>query len=109
MKSGLSSGQEWAKIQKHKRQVQKLYDYFFQLRQTIKSEEKSLEIMMGIGMLTYQIKHPIHHPILLIKLELDFDADRGVAKLLPTSKGYQLDLEVLSGVESFQINKKLCS
>lgn len=91
--------QEWAKIQKHKRQVQKLYDYFFQLRQTIKSEEKSLEIMMGIGMLTYQIKHPIHHPILLIKLELDFDAERGVAKLLPTSKGYQLDLEVLSGVE----------
>ena len=91
--------QEWASIQKHKRHVQKLYDYFFQLRQTMKSEEKSLEIMMGIGVLTYQLKHPIHHPILVTKLELDFDAERGVAKLLPSSKGYQLDLEVLAGVE----------
>lgn len=91
--------QEWASIQKHKRHVQKLYDYFFQLRQTMRSEEKSLEIMMGIGVLTYQLKHPIHHPILVTKLELDFDAERGVAKLLPSSKGYQLDLEVLAGVE----------
>lgn len=91
--------QEWAQVQKRKRHIQRLYDYFFQLRQMMKSEEKSLEIMMGIGVLTYQLKHPIHHPILTTRLELDFDAERGVAKLLPSSRGYQIDLEVLSGVE----------
>ena len=64
--------QEWAKIQKHKRQVQKLYDYFFQLRQTIKSEEKSLEIMMGIGMLTYQIKTSDSSPNLTNKIRIRF-------------------------------------
>ena len=34
-----------------------------------------------------------------MKLELDFDAERCVAKLLPSTRGYQLDLEVLAGVE----------
>ena len=48
----------------------------------MKSEEQSLEILMGIGMLTYQLKYPIHHPILIMKLELDFDAERGVAKII---------------------------
>ncbi len=91
--------QEWAQVQKRKRHIQRLYDYFFQLRQIMKSEEQSLEIMMGIGVLTYQLKHPIHHPILTTRLELDFDAEKGVAKLLPSSRGYQIDLEVLSGVE----------
>ena len=72
MKSGLSSGKNGQKIQKHKRQVQKLYDYFFQLRQTIKSEEKSLEIMMGIGMLTYQIKTSDSSPNLTNKIRIRF-------------------------------------
>lgn len=90
---------EWALNQKRKRQIQKMYDYFFQLRQMMKSEEQSLEIMMGIGVLSYQLKYPIHHPMLVMKLELDFDAERGVAKLLPSTRGYQLDLEVLAGVE----------
>ncbi len=90
---------KWAQTQKQKRQTQKLYDYFFQLRQMMKSEEQSLEILMGIGMLTYQLKYPIHHPILIMRLELDFDAERGVAKLLPTSRGYQIDFEVLAGVD----------
>ncbi|MDE5976843.1 MAG: AAA family ATPase, partial [Turicibacter sp.] len=90
---------KWALNQKNKRQIQKLYDYFFQLRQMMKSEEESLEVMMGIGVLSYQLKNPIHHPMLVMKLELDFDAERGVAKLLPGVKGYQLDLEVLAGVE----------
>ena len=95
----ISKWSQWSLVQKKKRQVQKLYDYFFQLRQMMKSEEHSFEIMMGIGMLTYQLKQPIHHPMLVMRLELDFDAENGVAKLLPGTRGYQLDLEVLAGVE----------
>lgn len=98
-KSWIEAWSEWAHLQKEKRQIQKMYDYFFQLRQMMKSEEQSFEIMMGIGLLTYQLKQPIHHPMLVMKLELDFDAERGVAKLLPSTRGYQLDLEVLAGVE----------
>ncbi|MCU7196379.1 AAA domain-containing protein [Turicibacter sanguinis] len=90
---------QWAVIQKRKRQVQKMYDYFFKLMQVFKSEEKSLELMLGIGMLTYPSKSQIYHPLLTTKLELEFDAEKGIAKLIPGGKGYQLELEMLSGIE----------
>lgn len=91
--------QPWAVEQKRKRQIQKIYDYFFNLMQVFKSEEQSLEMMLGVGILTLEAKNPIHHPLLTIQLELDFDAENGVAKLLPSSRGFQLELEMLSDVE----------
>lgn len=89
----------WAIEQKRKRQIQKIYDYFFNLMQVFKSEEKALELMLGIGMLTIDSKKQIHHPLLTTKLELDFDAEQGIAKLIPSTRGYQLELEMLAGVE----------
>lgn len=95
----LNLWQQWSKEQKRKRQIQKMYDYFFKLMQVFKSEEKPLELMLGIGMLAYQSKTQIYHPLLTTKLELEFDAEKGVAKLIPGGKGYQLELEMLSGME----------
>ena len=39
---------EWALNQSVNADIQKMYDYFFQLRQMMKSEEQSLEIMMEL-------------------------------------------------------------
>lgn len=91
--------EQWANEQKRKRQIQKMYDYFFNLMQVFKSEEKSLELRLGIGMLAYQSKSQIYHPLLTTKLELEFDAQKGIIKIIPGGKGYQLELEMLSGID----------
>ncbi|MGL4373522.1 MAG: AAA domain-containing protein, partial [Turicibacter sp.] len=89
----------WASEQKRKRSIQKVYDYLFNLMQLFKTEEKPLEIILGTGMLSYTLKHEINHPLLTTKLELIFDAEKGIAKLIPTLKGTQLEMEMLTDLE----------
>ncbi len=87
---------EWAVAQKQRRQTQALYNYLFHLMQDLKSEALPLEIMLGSGMLSYDDQPRIHYPILTTKLELSFDAQRGVALLIPSTKGVSLELEMLT-------------
>lgn len=86
-------------VRKRKRQIQRFYDYLFQLKQALLTEDEGIEIVLGTGLLKYFAKHDIYHPLFLTKLDLEFDAEKGLAKLVPSTKGSYLELEMLTGLE----------
>jgi len=90
--------QKWAKTEKKKRHVQKFYEYLFHLRQTLAAEERPLEIVLGIGMLYGQFKEAIEHPLITIRLDLDFDPISGIARLKPLAPNYTIEMEMLADI-----------
>ena len=89
----------WKEKRVKKRQTQKFYNYLFQLMQEIKDGGAPLELMLGSGILQYETTSAIYYPILTMKLEITFDADRGVAMILPSTQGGTLELETLSSIK----------
>lgn len=88
----------WAINEKAKRKVQKFYEHLFNLRQRIVAEGQPLEIIFGKGMLYGQFKEAIEHPLLTTRLELEFDPQKGIAKLKPVPHSLTLEMEMLADV-----------
>ena len=89
----------WATTQRQKRETQTFYNYLFHLMQDIKSDSHPVELMLGSGLLTYHDQSSIYYPILTTKLELMFDAEQGIARLVPIAKATSLELEMLSNAK----------
>lgn len=88
--------------------VTKLFDALMELRGNIERESEKVELVVGDGILSWEAKDgPIDHPILLQKLQLEFDADAAEIVLRETDRESELCTTVLraAGVEEIQIGE----
>jgi very-short-patch-repair endonuclease len=66
---------EWVKAEKPARAAMKIFEMFYALYGRIDREAERVELVLGDGILSWQrAEGGIHHPILLQRLQLQFDA-----------------------------------
>jgi very-short-patch-repair endonuclease len=90
----------WAQETKRKKEIQEFYGFLFALVQRIEREGETIEFGFGHGLLSW--KHPqgnVVHPILITRVELTFDAGKGIFYLKPNQRGTVLETEMLTGLE----------
>ncbi|MGG3920281.1 AAA domain-containing protein [Parageobacillus thermoglucosidasius] len=89
----------WANEALPKFQIQKLYMELFELHQRLQREGDDLEIGCGHGLLVWKINDEfVYRHLLVTKMELQFNAKKGVFYLIPTSKGTQLETDMLTNI-----------
>ncbi|GAA0337329.1 AAA domain-containing protein [Bacillus carboniphilus] len=90
----------WANDTSPKLKIQRIYDELFALHQRLQREGDDLEVNWGHGLLSWNINdQKIQRHVLVTRLELQFNAKKGVFYLLPTSKGIQLETDMLTNIE----------
>jgi very-short-patch-repair endonuclease len=81
-------------------QVQQLYRALFLLRQRLQKEGDTVELIWGHGLLSWQVgAETVWHPLLLTRVEIEFDPASGVIRVVPGSAPTYLDLEPLDGLD----------
>lgn len=89
----------WAAETLPKLKIQKLYDEFFALHQQLQREGDNLEISWGHGLLSWNVSgESIQRHLLVTKMELQFNARKGIFTLIPTSKGTLLETDMLMNI-----------
>ena len=66
---------KWVEVEQSARQALKYFNRLYELRAQLEREAERLELMLGDGIISWYPKEgkPLHHPILLIHLQLHFD------------------------------------
>jgi len=96
----MESWTRWAEGVQHKKAVQNLYSYFFELAQRLDREGDTLDLCFGHGVLSWKMdESSIHHPLFISYMELEFNAKEGVALIKPTQKGTVMETEMLSDLD----------
>ncbi|MCP8968995.1 AAA domain-containing protein [Ectobacillus ponti] len=93
----LEEWQSWKEELAKKQKAKKIYDDFFRLYQRFEREGERLELVFGAGILTWRKTEAIEHPVLTVRMELEFSADQGAFLIKPSAGGIQTELEALSG------------
>jgi very-short-patch-repair endonuclease len=89
----------WATEASPKLRIQKLYDELFALHQQLQREGENLEIGWGHGLLSWNVSgESINRHLLVTKMELQFNAKKGIFTLIPTSKGTMLETDMLMNI-----------
>ncbi|WP_163152251.1 hypothetical protein [Anoxybacillus sp. MB8] len=66
---------EWKNWREHlarKKQEKKTYEDFFKMYQRFEREGERLELVLGVGMLTWKKDENIEHPLVTVRMELSF-------------------------------------
>ncbi len=65
----------WAESERTTHEAQRLFDQLYELRTRLERETEQLELMVGDGILQWQVRHNmrIYHPVLLVRVQLHFD------------------------------------
>jgi very-short-patch-repair endonuclease len=88
----------WAEKMKHPYRVQKLYARLFDIYLQIKRTPDDLELLWCTGLLAWRINaHEIYHPIVMTRVELDFDRTSGRMQVIPTASLPELAEEIFQG------------
>lgn len=85
-----------------------LYDEFFQLYLSVEKNGENFEIIWGNYILAWDIgDKKIMHPLFTTKMELCFDAEKGVFLLKPYDRKIKMEFDVFSGINIPNIDKLL--
>lgn len=90
----------WARESSRKKKIQRLYHNLFALYQRFQREGELLELAWGHGLLYWDLgEEKIEHPFFVTRMELQFDAKKGMFTLYPTSKGTALETDMLNNID----------
>lgn len=90
----------WAAEASPKMKIQQIYTDLFALYQRFEREGEDIELVCGHGLLQWEISEShISRHVLVTKLELTFDAKKGIFHLLPTSKGTAMETDMLLHID----------
>ncbi|MFT8316440.1 MAG: AAA domain-containing protein [Clostridium sp.] len=85
-----------------------LYDEFFQLYLSVQKSGESFEIIWGSYILAWTTEDKqIKHPIFTTKMELCFDAEKGIFFLRPYDRKINMEFDIFSGINIPNIDKLL--
>jgi very-short-patch-repair endonuclease len=100
---------QWREAETPARQAMKTFERFYELRGRIELESERVELMLGDGRLRWQRQDgPVDHPILLQRVELEFDPDVPEFRILDADRAPELYGALLQGGEAMsaeQLNR----
>ena len=78
----------WVEIERPARRAMAIFEGLYKLHAQIERESERLELMLGDGLLTWQGSdgNSIHHPVLLLRLQLRFDPELPEFTLVETEQ-----------------------
>lgn len=88
---------EWVFEQKHLEKVRDLFTQLYRLRTTLEKDSEIYELMIGEGIIKDKKDVDVNHPILLRKIDIDFDAEKNIISFS--------DSDAMSEVYSMLLNK----
>ena len=89
----------WSNDHQRRTKIQGVYSDLFHLHTQVKNQGEVFELVLGLGLLDWQPKIgdrellPITRHTVSARIELKFDAERGVIRVLPSGEGIQLQIE----------------
>lgn len=89
----------WAKKQQQIDVVRRFFIDLYQLYVDLERDAETIELMVGNGLLMDQQKKIVHHPILLKKVKMKFDAEKNVLSICDTNAEPELYTTLLSGID----------
>ena len=100
--SGLSEWKanwiRWAEVERPVREAMAVFERFYSLRRTVELESEQVELMLGDGRLRWRSDEGVvDHPILLQRVELEFDADVPELRVIDTDRAPELYATLLQG------------
>lgn len=82
---------QWAENERPARQAMGIFEELYELRGRIDREGEAVELMIGDGVLDWpRLDGKIHHPLLLQRVELQFDPDGPCFTIVETERGPEL-------------------
>lgn len=76
------------------KKVQDLYDRLFTIYQMLQTNSESLELIVGIGLLQWNLpKQAVERHMLINKVELNFDKEKAIFKIEDSAKGLAVEYE----------------
>jgi superfamily I DNA and/or RNA helicase len=85
-----------------------LYNEFFQLYLSVEKSGENFEIIWGNYILAWEVEDKkITHPLFTTKMELCFDAEKGVFLLRPYDRKINMEFDIFSGINIPNIDKLL--
>lgn len=82
---------EWAANERPAKQAMKVFESLYELYGHIQREGERVELMLGDGILSWKIEgREIYYPVLLMPVQLEFDADMPEFRIVDTGANPQL-------------------
>ncbi|MGG2028728.1 AAA domain-containing protein [Gottfriedia sp. S16(2024)] len=87
--------EQWYEEVKKYNVVQEIYDKLFSIHQSVKKMGEQIELVVATGLLNWKTSgnQLIHRHILVKKVELHFDSDKGIFTVVPSSSGELIEIE----------------
>lgn len=93
----------WAENERPARQAMEVFEQLYELRGRIDREGEAVELMIGDGVLDWpRPDGRIHHPILLQRVELQFDPDGPCFTVVETERGPELYTALLHSLPDLE-------
>lgn len=84
----------YVKEMKRVKKVQDLYDRLFTIHQMLQTNSESLELIVAIGLLQWNLpKQAVERHVLINKVELHFDKEKAVFKIEDSANGLAVEYE----------------
>jgi very-short-patch-repair endonuclease len=86
----------WAEVDRRLQSVQQVYNRLFAVFQLADKLGEQYETIVGIGHLVWRSPHSqdIRHPILMMKVRLEFDRTHGIIQVVPSIDGPEPRFEI---------------
>ncbi|MFH0810228.1 MAG: AAA domain-containing protein, partial [Pseudomonadota bacterium] len=92
--------EEWRDNERRARQAMRLFERLYELRSRLEREGERLELMLGDGLLSWhRSEGDINHPLLLQRVQLEFDSTRPEFTLLFSDSPPELYSAIFQSVE----------
>lgn len=105
-----SKWEAWAERELPLRETMRLYEQLYGVFAQIRQQSEQLELVLADGILRKKVAHgTIHHPILLQRVELEFDADHSEIRLLEADHPpeiYAPALDAIQETEAYNYARK---
>lgn len=85
----------WAKYNERVKEVQNVYSKLHEMYLQLKRQGETFELVIGLGILAWQTpsNQRVHRHLIIAQASLEFEADKGVFTVRPSSEGARSTLE----------------
>lgn len=91
----------WVKKERPVREARQVFEDFYRLYADIERESENVELILGDGILRWQVDgHDICHPMLLKRVRMEFDPKRPAFLLMETDDEVEFYSGLLGGIQS---------
>ncbi len=99
--------ERWIDAEKPAYAAYDIFDKLYALLSQLDRESERLELMIGDGLLSWQSvgNIPIHHPLLLLRLQVRFNPDIPEITLFETGQSSELHTALLQGMQAVQASE----